>query len=351
MSSKDNLYEILGISKDSSATDIKKAYRKLAVKHHPDKGGDEEKFKKISHAYGILSDNDKRKQYDMFGTYDDSIPTNMPNFNDIFENIFQGGGMGDMFGGMFGGQRQQVKKGKDKPITLKVSLEEVFLGKIIKYRLVRKIWREGDKCRECDGNGQKIQMVQLGPGMVTQSISQCSKCSGNGFKYDEKFAKTEEEIIDIPLPKGIPSGHRLAIRGKGDQYGSLPNGDVIVTLEHKPHSSFQSSKRNPVDIIFEKSITLYEVINGFQFSFNYIDGKDIIVESKNGIRRIDKPLCYRIPKKGFSYKNVQGDIVIHFKITIPKSIEEIQVNRVNPISTDSSSKYYLDELEQEDILL
>lgn len=351
MSSKDNLYEILGISKDASESEIKKAYRKLAIKHHPDKGGNEEVFKKISHAYGILSDNDKRKQYDMFGTYDDSMPTNMPNFNDIFENIFQGGGMGDIFGGIFGSQRQQVKKGKDKSITLKVSLEEVFLGKIIKYRLVRKIWREGDKCCECDGNGQKIQMVQLGPGMVTQSISQCSKCSGNGFKYDEKFAKTEEEIIDIPLPKGIPSGHRLAIRGKGDQYGSLPNGDIIVTIEHKPHSSFQSSKRNPIDIIYEHNLTLYEVINGFQFSFHYIDGKDIIVESKNGIRRIDRPLCYRIPKKGFLYKNVQGDIVIHFKIVIPKSVEEIKLQKLELKESKDGIKYYLENLQQEDILL
>ena len=351
MSSKENLYDILGISKDSSETDIKKAYRKLAVKHHPDKGGDEEVFKKISHAYGILSDTEKKKQYDMFGTYDDSMPTNMPNFNDIFENIFQGGGMGEMFGGMFGGTRNNTKKGKDKSITLKVSLEEVFLGKTIKYRLIRKIWKDGDKCRECNGTGQRIQMVQIGPGMVTQTINQCMKCAGCGFIYNEKYAKTEEEIIDIPLPKGIISGHRLAIRQKGDQYGNTPNGDVIVTIEHKPHSCFQSSKRNPVDIIYEHNLTLDEVINGFQFSFEYFDKKIINIESKEGIRRIDKPLCYRVPKRGFSYKNVQGDIVIHFKISIPKSIKEIQVNRVNPISTGSNSKYYLEDLEQEDILL
>ena len=86
--SKENLYDVLGVSKEASETDIKKAYRKLAIKHHPDKGGDEETFKKISEASGILSDKAKKRQYDMFGTYDSVPMDNMPNFNDIFEGIF-----------------------------------------------------------------------------------------------------------------------------------------------------------------------------------------------------------------------------------------------------------------------
>ena len=319
-----NLYEILGIEKDASETDIKKAYRKLAIKHHPDKGGDEETFKKISHAYGILSDSEKRKQYDMFGTYDNSMPQNMPDFNDIFENIFQGGGMGQMFGGMFGNPIEKKKKGKDKTINLSVTLEEVFLGKTIKYRLLRKKYLNGDKCKECDGNGKQVQMVQLGPGIITQNITSCSVCNGSGIQYNEKFSTVEEEIIDIPIPKGIPNGHRLAIRGKGDEYGSLPPGDIIVTIEHKPHSLFETSKRNPLDIIYRKNITLYELMNGFQFTFQLLDNQDICIQSNKGIHLIDKPLCYRIPNMGFSYKNTNGDLLIYIYISIPKSVEEIK---------------------------
>ena len=133
--SKENLYDVLGVSKEASETDIKKAYRKLAIKHHPDKGGDEETFKKISEAYGILSDKDKKRQYDMFGTYDSVPMDNMPNFNDIFEGIFGGRGSGSMeqmFGGMFGGMGgRPQQKGKDKTITLRVSLDEVYQGKTI----------------------------------------------------------------------------------------------------------------------------------------------------------------------------------------------------------------------------
>ena len=319
-----NLYEILGVEKNSSETEIKKAYRKLAIKHHPDKGGDEETFKKISHAYGILSDPDKKKQYDMFGTYDDSLPQNMPNFNDIFENIFQGGNMGQMFGGMFGNPMESKKKGKDKNINLDVSLEEVYSGKTIKYRLLRKKYLDGDKCSTCDGKGKQIQMIQIGPGIITQNITTCPACNGNGTMYNEKFSTIDEEIIDIPIPKGIHNGSRLAIRGKADQYGTLPPGDIIVTIRHKPHSVFESSKRNPLDIVFRKNLTLYQLIHGFSFHFEHLDNSSIFIKSSKGIRFIEKPLCFRIEKKGFSYKNITGDLLLFFKISIPKSVDDIK---------------------------
>lgn len=344
------LYEILGIGKDASETDIKKAYRKLAIKHHPDKGGDEETFKKISHAYGILSDPEKRKQYDMFGTYDESMPQNMPNFNDIFENIFQGGGMGQMFGGMFGNPMEKKNKGKDKTITLSVSFEEVFLGKTIKYRLLRKKYLNGDDCKTCDGKGKQMQMVQLGPGIITQNITSCSVCNGNGKKYDEKFSTVEEEIIDIPIPKGIPNGHRLAIREKGDQYGSLPPGDIIVTIEYKPHSLFEISKRNVVDIIYRKNISLYELIYGFEFMFEYLGGDMISIKSSKGIRFVEKPLCFRIPNKGFSYKHIKGDLLIYLSVSIPKSIDDIKkIEKKEEIKLKTENIYFIEHLKLDTI--
>jgi DnaJ-class molecular chaperone len=349
--SKENLYDTLGVSKNASEAEIKKAYRKLAIKHHPDKGGDEETFKKISEAYSVLSDKDKKKQYDMFGTYDSVPMDNMPNFNDIFENMMGGmGGMEQMFGGIFGGMggsRQQQQKGKDKNITLSVSLDEVYEGKTIKYRLVRKNWNQGSKCSVCDGQGKKVQMVQLGPGMVSQSITNCSSCSGNGSFYEEKYATVENEIIDIPIPKGIPSGHRLAIRGKGDKYGNLPCGDIIVTIEHKPHSTLSTSKRNPCDIYYTHPISCYEAIYGFIFQIEYFNKKYITIES-NGIHKINGPLLFRIPNMGFHYKHFKGDLILHFVLSIPENIEKVK-KKVNFVEFPKTNVYQLEKLQQDKI--
>lgn len=350
--SKENLYDVLGVSKDASETDIKKAYRKLAIKHHPDKGGDEETFKKISEAYGILSDKDKRKQYDMFGTYDSVPMDNMPNFNDIFEGIFGGrggGGMEQMFGGMFGGMGgRPQQKGKDKTIVLRVSLDEVYQGKTIKYRLVRKKWLQGSKCSACDGQGKRVQMIQLGPGMVSQNITNCVSCSGNGSTYDEKFATSENEIIDIPLPKGIPSGHRLAIRGKGDQYGDLPCGDIIVTIEHKPHSTLSTSKRNPADLYVSHHITLHEAIHGFTFQVEFFNNEYLTIESK-GIKKIDGPLLYRIPNKGFHYKQFRGDLILHFIVSIPEDVSKISPNPNSDLKFPKNQIFQLENLRKDKI--
>lgn len=350
--SKENLYQVLGVSKEATETEIKKAYRKLAIKHHPDKGGDEETFKKISEAYSVLSDKDKRKQYDMFGTYDSVSMDNMPNFNDIFEGIFggRGGGMEQMFGGMFGGMGggRPQQRGKDKTITLRVSLEEVYQGKTIKYRLVRKKWTDGSKCSVCNGQGKKVQMIQLGPGMVSQNITQCSPCSGNGFIYEEKYATSENEIIDIPIPRGIPSGHRLAIRGKGDQYGNMPCGDIIVTIEHKPHSTLMTSKRNPCDIYMNHSISLSDAMYGFTFQFEYFNNEYITVESK-GIKKVDGPLMFRIPNKGFHYKQFKGDLIVHFILSIPDTVENIIQKQNIKCEYPRTNIYQMENLRQDRI--
>ena len=114
MPQEENLYDVLGVPKDVSETDLKKAYKKLAIKHHPDKGGNEETFKKISEAYSILSDSDKRKKYDMFGTYDENA-MQMPDMNDIFQNIF-GSGAASFFGHGNQQQQQQQQKGRNKEL-------------------------------------------------------------------------------------------------------------------------------------------------------------------------------------------------------------------------------------------
>jgi DnaJ family protein A protein 2 len=343
--SKD-LYNTLNVSKDANATEIKKAYKKLAIKHHPDKGGDEEEFKKISEAYAVLSDEKKRKQYDTFGTYDDSSGA-MPDMNDIFSSMFggAGGGMassfGEMFfGGMGGAQREanKIKKSPQKEIKLSCSFEEAYNGSEISYRLHRKIWDKGVVCVNCNGKGQQIQMIQLGPGMISQSIRPCERCMGTGETFDERFAKTVTEVVKIPLPKGIPNGNRLALRNQGDKCGDWLPGDVIVAVTYKDHPDYKIYNHIPHHLERNIKIDLYEFLNGFQKDITHLDGKTYTIVSR-GIftRNIDKAPFRVVKKMGFQYRKQHGDLILKFDISIPCIIDEEKlIPRSNLLDTSKS---------------
>ena len=311
MPQEENLYDVLGVPKDVSETDLKKAYKKLAIKHHPDKGGNEETFKKISEAYSILSDSDKRKKYDMFGTYDENA-MQMPDMNDIFQNIF-GSGAASFFG-HGNQQQQQQQKGRNKAVTLKVSLEEVYCGKAIPYRLIKKRFVNCRKCPNCDGKGKIVEMMQMGP-MITQNITSCSRCSGTGTIFDEKDVKIEEKIIDIPIPKGCPNGQKLAVRGESDIYGNLPPGDVIILISYKPHNMFTIENLN---IVHKINIDYKEFLFGFQKQIKFLDGKNIVISSNKILyNEINQEPIKIIKKKGLNYRHMYGDLIIKFNIKSP----------------------------------
>lgn len=337
---KEDLYEVLGVGKKATAPELKKAYKKLAMKHHPDKGGNEEEFKKVSEAYSILSDDDKRKQYDMFGTYDNSN-VDMPDFNDIFSGMFGGGAGGaHPFSAFFGGnplQRNLQKKGKNKNIDLEVSLEEVFSGKTINYRLLKKIWQSGEKCKQCDGKGQKVEMVQMGP-MITQNIQNCPFCSGSGDIYNERFAKVSEQILQIPIPKGIPNGHRLAVRGQGDLYGNLIPGDVIVTVKYKHHKNFTISN---FDVTHNIHLTFEEFLFGFEKTIRYLDGNDITFYSDNVLFPVLKSNPQKIiNRKGLSYRNNIGNLILQFHLNFDKNINDL-INKKQFVPSNKPNKIHL----------
>lgn len=324
MSQEKNLYEVLGVDKNVSESDLKKAYKKLAMKNHPDKGGNEEKFKEISEAYSILSDPDKRKKYDMFGTYDENA-MQMPDMNDIFQNIF-GNGAASFFGqGNQQQQQQQQKKGKNKVVDLKVSLEEVYCGKAIPYRLIKKRFVNCKKCPNCDGKGKIVEMMQMGP-MITQNITHCSRCSGSGTIFNEKDVKIEEKVIDIPIPKGCPNGQKLAVRGEGDIYGNLPPGDVIILINYKPHNVFTIENLN---IIHKIDIDYKEFLFGFQKQIKFLDGKNIIISSSKILyNEINKEPIKIIKKKGLNYRNMYGDLIIKFNIKSPSNNDLNKIKKV-----------------------
>ncbi|XP_013776656.1 dnaJ homolog subfamily A member 2-like [Limulus polyphemus] len=294
------LYDLLGVSPNSSDFEIRKAYRRLAKEYHPDKNPEEgEKFKEISFAYEVLSDSNKREIYDMHGIKGLQEGRHEDGFSDdIFSHIFGGG----LFGGMgmgFGGGRRRKQRGEDTVHPLKVSLEDLYNGKTTKLQLSKTVicstcYGEGGKrgssqpCRNCHGQGIKVTLRQLGPGMVQQMQSVCSDCRGEGEVINErdrcKICKgnktvSEKKILEVYVDKGMQDGQRIQFKGEGDQKPGMEPGDVLIILQEKPHTYFQ---RNGNDLYMSHKINLTEALCGFSVAVKHLDGRDLIIRHLPG---------------------------------------------------------------------
>ncbi|RMF88911.1 MAG: molecular chaperone DnaJ, partial [Methanobacteriota archaeon] len=303
---KRDYYEILGVKKDASKEEIKKAYRRLALKYHPDKNKSpdaEEKFKEISEAYGVLSDDQKRAQYDRFGhagidgryTQED-IFRNI-NFEDIFGDLGFGGGFGSIFdiffGGMGGGRRRgersRPRRGADLQYRLNITLEQAAKGFEAKFNLNRE-----DVCPTCKGSGAKAGTAPKtcgacgGTGRLRRSrstpfgafttVTTCHHCSGEGTVIDVPCTgcsglgkKEKTEIIRLKIPPGVDTGTHLRVPGKGNagEKGSPP-GDLYVLINVKPHPIFE---RENSDIYVEVPISYTSAVLGDEIEVPTLYGK------------------------------------------------------------------------------
>lgn len=298
-----NYYDILGVTKTASADEIKKAYRKLAHKYHPDKkGGDEEKFKEVNEAYQVLSNTEKRAQYDQFGqTFNQSGAGGQSGFGGFdfsqfqqgsggqgFEFNFGGGGMGDMFSEMFGGGRRQSGHGRDIQVDVEISFNDMVQGVKKDVSLYKTVSCEtchgsgGAKdakettCGACKGSGHIQKTVQTILGSVGQTVV-CDMCKGKGKTYDKKCdacsgngvqKKDVKETIDIPA--GINHGQSIALSGHGEagEYGSQ-SGDLIVTVHVVPHDEFE---RDGFDVRTEKHVTFAQAALGDKVTIETVTG-------------------------------------------------------------------------------
>jgi len=255
---KRDYYDILGVSKNAGEADIKKAYRQMALKYHPDKNpGDnsaEEKFKEAAEAYDVLSDPQKKANYDRFGH--DGVRGaggfNQGGFNmdDIFSQF------GDIFGGGFGGARQrtQTTKGTNLRIKVKLTLDEIASGVTKKIKVMKLVASEGvtyGTCNTCRGTGQVRRVTNTILGQM-QTTSSCPNCHGSGKSItgmpkdaDQNGLKREEEIISVEIPAGVEDGMQLSLRGKGNAapFGGI-NGDLIVLIEEEQHAELKRNGRN-----------------------------------------------------------------------------------------------------------
>lgn len=293
-------YEILGVDRNATQDDIKKAYRKLAVKHHPDKGGDPEKFKEISAAYEILSDDQKRSNFDQFGTADGP---QMPDMGEMFRNFFGGGGAGGP------GRRQ------DRHHIIQISLEEAFQGvtKKLKLNIEHPCYSCQQNCQTCQGRGG-VQM-QMGPFVMNRP---CEMCKSAGVESkgcpgcDYKKVKSDSETVNINISKCVMDGETFVIPNKGEQpikQGEIA-GNLIVQVRIKPHAVFV---REGNHLVWTTKISFDESVRGTKVTIPHFAGEMNIDTSYFGI--IDPRLRYEIVGKGM---NSESNLYIVFDIQYPK---------------------------------
>jgi DnaJ family protein A protein 2 len=321
-------YEVLGIPKDASAADIKKAFRKQAMQHHPDKGGDEDKFKEVSKAYEILSDPEKKAIYDEHG--EEGLEGGgggggMP--SDIFDLFMGGGGRG--------GARRK-RKGDDVVFPLKLTLEQMYTGCTKKLRLTKNVVcvpckGKGGKsvvqCKECKGQGIKLVIRQVGPGMIQQMQQQCSACSGQGSTIPAadkckkcKGARTtkEKQVLEVHVRAGSAHGQKMVYEKEADESPDMESGDVVVVLQQMEHATF---KREGDNLFMKKSITLLEALTGFMFTIDHLDNRRLVVRS--GAGEVVKPGDFKairdegMPQSKNSY--IKGHMYVEFDVIFPPS--------------------------------
>ena len=336
MSQKRDYYEVLGVSKNADESEIKKAYRKLALKFHPDKNPDdasaEEKFKEAAEAYEVLSNSEKKAQYDRFGhagmggqggfgggmNMDDIFSQ----FGDIFGNAFGGGGS---FGGSRGGSR--AARGTNLRVKIKLTLEEVAEGVKKKIKVNKLVNAPGvtfKNCQTCNGSGRitRVQQTFIGA-MQTQST--CPTCQGAGKMIDTKPSdadtqglKRQEEVIEIEIPAGVEEGMQLSVTGKGNAgpFNGVP-GDLIVLIEETEHPDL---KRDGENLHYEAFVNFVDAVIGESIEIPTVSGK-VKIKVDPGTQ---SGKVLRLKGKGLPHvqRYGNGDLFVHINVWTPQKISK-----------------------------
>ncbi len=361
-------YEILGVTKDATADEIKRAYRALAKKYHPDvaevsKEEAEAKFKEISEAYEVLSDEGKRKTYDQYGhagvnsqfsnggfSWDDF--THADDISDIFGDIF-----GSMFGGGFG--RRQSSRSKSSPrqgeslrYDLEITLKDVLKGKQAELSIPHSVTcneckgtggKDGkvETCPTCNGTGQ-VQRVSRTPFGNMVSVTECSTCNGSGKAFKERCPKCKgagrlntSTKVSVDIPKGVEEGTRLRVSGAGDAgYNGGPAGDLIVVIHIKEDKEFQ---RDGMNLWSEVTTTYPKLVLGGEEEIKTIDGETISLTIPAGTQ-IGGVL--RITGKGLPRLNqsVRGNMFVRVRIDVPKKVTPYEKELLTKLDDQAGKK-------------
>ena len=347
---KRDYYEVLGVDKNATADDIKRAYRKLAVKYHPDKNPGnkeaEEKFKEAAEAYSVLSDSDKKMKYDQFGHagVDGAGPDfsgGFGNLNDILNDLFGGafgggfGGFGGFGGGFGGGQRRErVYRGRDIRVRVKLTLEEIAKGVEKEISIEKNVpcpdcggrgarnSSDVKTCPGCNGTGQVQRVVNSFLGQ-TVTYSTCQQCGGEG-KIISNPCHTcngtglvrQRETIKVKIPAGVEAGMQMTVQGEGHAAKNNGiNGDLLVVIEEQEHPYF---RREGSNLLYTKVISIVDAMLGCEVEIPCLDGK-YKVKVEPGTQ---SGTVVRLRGKGLPSVNSYGtgDLYVKIAVWIPKKL-------------------------------
>ena len=335
MSQKRDYYEVLGVSKNADEAEIKKAYRKLAIKYHPDKNPDdasaEEKFKEAAEAYEVLSNSEKRAQYDRFGHAGmggGQGGFGGMNMDDIFSQF--GDVFGSAFGGGFGGSRSggsRTVRGTNLRVKMKLTLEEIALGVKKKIKVNKLVNAEGvtyKNCSTCNGTGRITRVSQTFLGAM-QTQSACHVCQGAGKMIDKKPAdsdaqglKRQEEVIEIEIPAGVEEGMQLSVTGKGNAgpFNGVP-GDLIVVIEEVEHEELRRDSEN---LHFDAVVSFVDAALGESIEVPTVSGK-VKIKVDPGTQ---SGKVLRLKGKGLPVLQGYGtgDLFVHIHIWTPTKLSK-----------------------------
>ncbi len=338
MSEKRDYYDVLGVDRNADDKTIKKAYRKIALKFHPDKNPDdkaaETKFKEAAEAYEVLGNADKRARYDRFGhqgvggaSQGGGGGFGGMNMDDIFDQF------GDIFGGSFGGGGRRssrgggsrVARGSDLRIKIKLNLKEVALGATKKIKVNKLVNADGvtyNTCKTCNGQGRVMRVTQTMLGAM-QTQSTCHVCQGTGKIIDKKPAgvdaqglKRKEEVVEINIPAGVEEGMQLKVGGKGNAgpFNGVP-GDLLVVIEEEKHADLQRDGNN---LHYEAYVSFIDAALGNSIEVPLIEGKaKIKVEPGTQSGKMLRLRGKGLPSvQGYG----SGDLLVHLNVWTPKKL-------------------------------
>ena len=360
---KRDYYEVLGVDKNATPDELKKAYRKLALQYHPDRNpGDkeaEEKFKEAAEAYDVLSNPDKKARYDQYGhaAFDGtggfggqgmSMDDIFSSFGSIFEDFFGGNGGGFHFGGFGGSSRggqRVVQHGTNLRIKVKLTLEEIDQGvekkiKVNKYVACKTCGGSGarnnsfETCSHCHGTGVVTEMRRSIFGQM-QTQSACPYCGGQGKIIKDKCHDCHgdgivkaEDIINIKIPAGVADGMQLSMRGQGNAapHGGI-NGDLIIQVEEQPHELFERQENN---LFYNAFITFAEAAMGGTIEIPTLHGK-VRVKIEQGT---PSGKVIRLKGKGLPDINgySRGDMLVSINVWVPKSLTKEEKTMLEELS-------------------